>query len=217
MQLQNPSEAVLEPATNYPRLRKFNLGLSVVTALLGVFLAVSPVLPNVIFLFKKRTTQSAPYGGALQEVLNDAKNPDEPPPAPVGIPDTNQLVIPSIFLNETILEGNTIGTADNGPWRRPLSGNPEAGGNTVIVGHRWTYRAARDIFFHLDKVAVGDPIALYWNKKEYIYKVTAISVVQPHEIWVEEQTDTPTVTLYTCTPVWSSRQRLVVRAELQTP
>jgi LPXTG-site transpeptidase (sortase) family protein len=216
----SPSEAAMPPVNAYPRLRKFNLGLSVVTAVLGIFLAISPFIPQITFFIDStRNKPSVPYGGLLSDALNQrTNNPDDrTAPTPLtNVPDTNQLVIPSMFLNETILEGNSIATADKGPWRRPLSGNPIVGGNTVIVGHRWTYRAARDIFFHLDKVKVGDPIAIYWDKKEYLYEVTEVKIVQPHENWVEEQTNQPLLTLYTCTPVWSSRQRLVVRAALKT-
>lgn len=207
-----------DQTNDYPRLRKFNIGLSVVTALLGLFLAVSPIIPQITFLIdSKRNKPVAPYGGRLSlavDSLNGETDPDTVDDRTNNVPETNHLVLPSIFLNEEILEGDTIATADKGPWRRPTSGTPETGGNTVIVGHRWTYRAARDIFFHLDKVKVGDPIGLYWNNAEYVYKVSEVRIVMPHEIWVEEQTDTPTLTLYTCTPIWSSRQRLVVRAEL---
>ncbi len=204
------------PSDNYPRLRKLNLLLTVCTVFVGLYLAISPIVPAVLFIIKdKRTAASAPYGGKLDEALRSVDATATANPQPQGIPTTNQLVIPGIFLNEPILEGDTIATANNGAWRRPTSSRPDIGGNTVIVGHRWTYRAARDVFFHLDKVKVGDPIAVYWQQKEYLYKVSSVSVVLPHEVWVEEQTNTPTLTLYTCTPVWSSRQRLVIRAELQ--
>ena len=200
------------------RLHTINLLLAAGCVIVGLYLAISPVIPIITFAIKaKRTPVSAPYGGRLANIL--APQNDTPPsdtPAAAAPPTSNQLVIPSIFFNETILEGDTIATADRGAWRRPASSTPDAGGNTVIVGHRWTYRAARDIFFHLDKVKVGDSLAVYWQQNEYIYKVTSIQVVEPHEIWVEEQTDIPSLTLYTCTPVWSSKHRLVIRAELQS-
>ena len=53
-----------------------------------------------------------------------------------------------------------------------------------------------------------------WEDKEYDYKVTSIREVPPTAIEIEAPTDANIVTLYTCTPLWSAKNRLVVVAEL---
>ena len=39
-------------------------------------------------------------------------------------------------------------------------------------------------------------------------------VVDPTQIEIEAPTDDPILTLYTCTPVWTAAQRLIVRSKL---
>jgi len=61
---------------------------------------------------------------------------------------------------------------------------------------------------------MGDELGIYWQGKIYTYKVNAIRVVEPTEISVESPSDSPKLTLYTCTPLWSAKQRLVIEAGL---
>lgn len=131
-----------------------------------------------------------------------------------AIPDTNTLVIPGLSLREEILEGSGIETVNRGVWRRPLTSTPDSGGNTVLVGHRFTY-SGKSVFYNLDKVRVGDEIRLYWNNKEYIYITEEIQVVSPDSSVVEAETSEPRLTLYTCTPLLTAKDRLVVKAKLQ--
>jgi sortase A len=63
-------------------------------------------------------------------------------------------------------------------------------------------------------VAVGDPIELIWDVKKYSYQVTTSSVVTSRAVSIEDNTTQPILTLYTCTPLWTSQNRLVVVAKL---
>ena len=56
---------------------------------------------------------------------------------------------------------------------------------------------------------------MYWQGAEYNYAVTAIKVVQATALEVEAPTDEDIVTIYTCTPLWSAKDRLVVIAKRQ--
>ncbi|HZM63945.1 MAG TPA: sortase, partial [Candidatus Saccharimonadales bacterium] len=58
-------------------------------------------------------------------------------------------------------------------------------------------------------------IFLYWEQTKYHYKVQEVFVVKPTAVEVESATDEDVLTLYTCTPLWSGRDRLVIRAVLQ--
>lgn len=100
-----------------------------------------------------------------------------------------------------------------GVWRLPYTSTPDKGGNTVLVGHRFTYTEPQGVFYFLDKIRVGDAITVYWQGKPYEYVVMSTSVVPPTDLAVEAQTTTPRLTLYTCTPLWTAQNRLIVVAE----
>lgn len=128
------------------------------------------------------------------------------------IPKTNNIVIPKIGVDTPILEGKSALTLNDGLWRRPKTSTPDLGGNTVITGHRFMYSTGNKTFYHLDKLAVGDPITVYWKGRAYGYRVTSQKVVAPTEISIEEPTTDERLTLYTCTPLWTSKNRLVITA-----
>ncbi len=130
----------------------------------------------------------------------------------VPVPKENRLIIPKLMLDEPIYEGEPIYTVDKGIWRRPRTSTPDLNSNTVLVGHRFTYRGAA-VFYHLDLVKAGDEMAVYWNGQKYLYKVTTTKIVPPTEVSVEAPTHAQTLTIYTCTPLWTSKDRLVVIAE----
>lgn len=126
----------------------------------------------------------------------------------------NKIIIPSIKLDKKINEGKNIAAANTGPWRLPYTSTPEEGGNTVIVGHRFSYvNPDAASFYMLDGVNLKDKIYVVYDHKLYQYKVVDIKVVSPSEISVEAKTDKPRLTLYTCTPLWTATDRLVIIAE----
>jgi LPXTG-site transpeptidase (sortase) family protein len=127
------------------------------------------------------------------------------------IPTKNTLVIPSMAFSDTVHEGANKWALHFGVWHLPFSSTPDKGGNTVFAGHRFTYHDPA-IFYHLDKVKVGDSITLYWKQKKYDYKVAKVLTVKPTDVSVEKPTDSPRLTIYTCTPLWTSKYRLVVEA-----
>ncbi|HMT55527.1 MAG TPA: sortase, partial [Candidatus Saccharibacteria bacterium] len=125
----------------------------------------------------------------------------------------NRIVIPSIQLNEPIIESDSISAIkDGGTWRRPRSSEPAKDGNTVIVGHRY-YGSNVSTFYHLDKVLPGQKLAIYWEGVEHVYEVTETKTVEASQVEIEAPTTEEQVTLYTCTPIWTAKQRLVVIAK----
>lgn len=118
-----------------------------------------------------------------------------------------------------VVEG--VGTADlrRGPGHLPGSAAPGEVGNLVVSGHRTTYGAP---FRDLDELAPGDPVVVETARGWSTYRVTGSEVVAPSAVEVTEpvpgrpgETATSAVlTLTTCTPAYSARQRLVVHALL---
>jgi LPXTG-site transpeptidase (sortase) family protein len=183
-------------------LRQFNNGLSVVVLILSAYIFLMPVMPAASWW--------AQHQAPLISKPATAKTP--PPQAPNTPPD-HTLVIPSLAMQETIHEGRNEATLSKGVWKLPTSSTPEKGSNTVMAGHRYTYSGS-GVFYHLDKVKTGDLIYIYWGDKRYTYDVNKVEEVPPTEVSVEAPTQDSIVTVYTCTPLWSFKDRLVIQAKL---
>lgn len=193
-----------EPVKKSGRLRTFNNVLSVVVICLSAYIVVLPLLPNVTYKINKATGNKPP----LVIANTPGVSQKTPPPAPAE----NTLVIPSINLQKTIYDGTSLSNLSKGVWHRPLSSNPDLGHNTVFVGHRFGYNGD-GVFYHLDKVSQGDKIFVYWSGKKHAYIVTQKIVVKPTDTQVEAKTSKSILTLYTCTPLWTFTDRLVIIAE----
>ncbi len=127
---------------------------------------------------------------------------------------TNRLIIPSLQFEQPVLEGPNEGVLLRGIWRRPQTSTPDKESNTVIVGHRFSYRDNRS-FYHLDKVQMDEKLIVVWEKKIYVYTVSSVTIVAPNAIEVEAATNDARLTLYTCTPLWTAKQRLVITSRLE--
>lgn len=196
----------MEIALGKIKLRQVNNLLSVLVIGISVYIILTPFFPQFQFWYKKTLGSKPPLVAA-----NDASKPNRPVEV---IPKENTLVIPRLLMQEQIFEGPNVGVLRKGIWRRPSTDAPDRGGNTVIVGHRFTYSDPSGPFYHLNKVKIGDEIFVYWQEKKYTYRVSNVAVVPATDLEVEETSSTPVLTLYTCTPLWSAKDRLVVQAKL---
>ena len=123
----------------------------------------------------------------------------------------HQLIIPSIGVNAKVFIGKDPSLLNKGVWHRPNSNVPKDGGNVVLTAHRFYYTGfAPNTFYALNYVQKGDKILLHWEGESFAYTVKEIKVVEPTEISVEENFHDDRITLYTCTPLWTSDKRLVV-------
>ncbi|MCA9343188.1 class E sortase [Candidatus Saccharibacteria bacterium] len=186
-------------------LRKLNNILTVLVIGLGLYLVITPFLPQLLFWLKDSTGQidnTIPYS---KTNTDDASQPD--------LPSENRLVVPQMDLDSEVHDGQYASTLRKGIWHRPQTSTPDKGGNTVMVGHRFTYSSPA-IFYHLDKLKADDELAVIWNEQLYTYKVREVKIVNPTEVHIENNTEESILTLYTCTPMWTAKQRLVVISEL---
>ena len=130
------------------------------------------------------------------------------------IPNYNMIVIPRMGVKAIINEGTTADTLGKGIWRMPQGANPADGGNTVITAHRYLYRPPDPrTFFLIDKLIPGDTFYVYWKGKRYDYKVCESKIVSPNEVNILYNTSTNQITLFSCTPLFTSDNRLVVIAD----
>lgn len=133
-----------------------------------------------------------------------------------GVPDPGDayalLQIPKIGVDVAVVEGVSVADLKKGPGHYPGSAVPGGLGNFVVSGHRTTYGAP---FFDLDQVEVGDEItAIDRDQKVHKYIVSETKIVLPTEVGVIARTDDARLTLTTCHPRFSARQRLIVVADL---
>jgi sortase A len=125
-----------------------------------------------------------------------------------------RLTIPRLDLDWTVVSGVTRNDLKEGPGHFQDTPLPGQLGNSAIAGHRTTSGAP---FGNLDQLAPGDDVeVLLPNGLRYVYVVTGSEVVSPDEYRVISGSDAgkATLTLVTCTPKWSSTNRLIVYAEL---
>lgn len=121
------------------------------------------------------------------------------------------LRIPAIGVDAVIFEGVDVETLRKGPGHMPGTPLPGQPGNAVISGHRTTYGRP---FFDFDLLAPGDRIELETAIGTHVYRVREIEIVAPTDVWVTAERAGGWLTMTTCNPKFSARERLVVWAEL---
>jgi len=109
----------------------------------------------------------------------------------------------------------------NGVVHYPGTANPGEIGNVVIFGHSsnyvWAEGNYKDVFAPLHGMEVGQKIYIEYQGTRYIYSVQEIKTVEPDEVSVLQQTSKKELTLITCTPVGTNKQRLIVKASQVAP
>ncbi len=197
-------------AVKSSRLRQFNNVLSIVIVALGIYIFATPWLPQANFWWRQKFGAKPSLVIASTNSQPDQPNSDKPTET---FPQDNVLVIPKLLLQLKIFEGPGSGTLAQGIWHRPNTSSPNKDGNTVIVGHRFTYSHPNGPFYFLDRLASGDDIIVYWQQQKYVYRVDSVFVTQANDVGIEKASDTSMLTLYTCTPLWSAKDRLIVQAK----
>ena len=162
------------------------------------------------------STDAAPSTGAESSapLPSQPAQPIAPPADPNGFEDQIQLgrmSIPSLGVDEPLLEGIRLTTLDNGPGHWPGTAMPGQVGNVVVAGHRTSHGA---VFRDIDRLVPGDVVNFTVDGEVLEYHVTGTEIVEPDAIWIVDPTSTPTATLFACHPPGSTRQRIVVFLEL---
>ncbi len=125
------------------------------------------------------------------------------------------LEIPSIDLTEAIAEGDSQTVMKSAIWHMENTPFPSGfGGNCVLSGHRSVTYGKN--FNRLDEVKVNDGIMINTINWIFTYRVYEILVVEPEELSVVADSDNPTLTLITCTPLGIASHRLILHCELKS-
>ncbi|MBW8824907.1 MAG: class E sortase [Acidobacteria bacterium] len=123
-----------------------------------------------------------------------------------------RLRIPAIDLDVVVVEGTTASALRAGAGHYVNTPLPCEAGNVGIAGHRTTYGRP---FNHVDLLQPGDTITLQTPVGQCTYRVDqAPFATSPFDTSVVANTHDAMLTLTTCHPKGSARQRLIIKARL---
>ncbi len=134
-----------------------------------------------------------------------------PPPPPEDGDALAEIRIPRIGVTKTIVEGVSTDQLKKGPGHYPGTPLPGQAGNASVAGHRTTYGAP---FNRIDELELNDLIYVTTLQGSFVYRVSEQLIVSPSDVWVLDPSEDNRLTLTTCHPKYSARERLVVVAEL---
>ena len=133
----------------------------------------------------------------------------------------NRLYIPKIDINLPYSTGGAETMERGAWWRKPENGNPKDGGNFVLSAHRFIMGLTpqqtlrKSPFYNIDKLTVGDEIIIDYNGVRYNYVISEKQSVKPDAVEIEQLTDQPQLTLYSCTLGGANDGRDVIIAKLK--
>jgi sortase A len=162
------------------------------------------------------TGGSAPPGATFPAVAPAPVHQDIPPIeqgqviAKLEIPKIGKEGADALY----VVPGVSHDDLKKGPGHYPDTPLPGQLGNASIAGHRTTFG---EPFRHVDQLARGDQIIVtMFTGDRFVYEVDSTEIVGPDDYFVVTTTD-PTVaelTLTSCHPVYTARNRIAVHAFL---
>ena len=203
--LRDGSRFLIDTLRSRPIARRMLSGFSIITAVVAIGMLAYPLYTN----YMQDRLQSKL---AIQLHSAESKAAYESGHTPEGDALT-RLVIPALQVDTVVVEGTGASALRAGAGHYPNTPLPGEDGNVAIAGHRTTYGKP---FANLDRLNVGEEIVLETPIGRHVYKITREPfVVSNTDFTVIAQTPGKTLTLTTCHPKGSARQRLIIRAEIQ--
>jgi len=156
--------------------------------------------------------------GTTSTTVDDGATTTTAPPATVPpmepVPEgeaTARIRIPRIGVDKIVVQGVALRDLKKGPGHYPDTPLPGQQGNAAIAGHRTTYGAP---FNRIDELVAGDEVFVETVQGEFRYLVSEQLIVSPTQVDVLDDKGDNRLTLTSCHPKYSSRQRIVVVAQL---
>ena len=143
----------------------------------------------------------------------DETPPEEPPrqweyePGDV----VGRILIPKLEVDALVVYGTDLSLLARAPGIYPQGSLPGEEGNLAIAGHRTTYGAW---FRHIDQMEAGDQVIFIHEGTQYIYQTERVFTVASNDWTVIHPTDYQAVTLTSCHPPGSARERIILRGRL---
>lgn len=202
-------------STPKKRLKALIFTLRLLAFFLVLYLLLMPYLPKAIYKLEgnEKDLSEAKNLAQVVEKVEIIKN--KLPQSEYAI-SPNRLIIPKIMVNTPItVTNNEEYGLSRGAWAYPKGSTPDKGGNTILTGHRFKYLPPSNLTFYLfDKLEIGDIVTVIWEDKNYYYRIKEIKTVPETDLSPYNKSDKPILTMFTCTPIFSTSHRLVITAEL---
>jgi LPXTG-site transpeptidase (sortase) family protein len=186
------------------------LGIITIAALLAIF-----NMPYLVARFNYETKASA--APAVTTIAAA--------PKPAYKPQENRVIINKINVDAPVIYDQTSTQSavfqkalQDGVVHYATTALPGQAGNVALFGHSsgapWHPGNYKFVFTLLDKLVPGDDITIDYNGTRYTYRVTSKEVVSPDDLSIlkTKNGSEHDLELITCTPVGTSKNRLVVHA-----
>ncbi|HUC05589.1 MAG TPA: class E sortase [Acidimicrobiales bacterium] len=169
----------------------------------------------------RNTLQQEAQNAAVRHALAEAAALDKLPTGPPRIAPTSKapaegqpvgvIRIPTIGINQVLVEGTNTNDLRKGPGHYIGTPLPGQAGNSGVAGHRTTYGHP---FYNLDALKPGDDIVVTTVQGIFVYDTIRSQVVSPSDSAVLDNAFGAYITLTTCNPRFSASSRLVVTGKL---
>ena len=169
--------------------------------------------------FKPQTLEGEEESVAITDDIREEKDTtkegEDNTNAAITMPSEGDILymlrIPCIDSENPVREGVSLGVLADSLGHEPGTAFIGEEGNCVIAGHR-NYSFG-SFFNRLDEVSIGDQIYVDTEDGSLCYTVFDITVVEPDDLSILEDTGEETLTLYTCMPLYLATHRLVIVAK----
>lgn len=194
---------LLRALNDRPIARRMMSGLALLLAVAGVGMLAYPFATNVYSNRLQQQLERELFTPALANKYREGK---------LEVGDSlTRIAIPSINIDVVVVEGTSATALRAGAGHYTNTPLPGEEGNVAIAGHRTTYGKP---FANLDKLVTGAEIILDTPIGTNYYKVSRdYEIVAANDWRPIEQSPGKTLTLTTCHPKGSARQRLIIKAE----
>jgi sortase A len=193
----------------------------------GILLMIIPLSGNLITRYQQEqmlrqyeetlrnqaSQLNASFEEATGEEMPDTTDSAVLPGKPAEKPEQaiGKILIPAIDSELLVVEGTDSRQLRWGAGHLTGSAYPGESGNCVLAAHRdYTFGT---YFSRLDEVNEGDIIEVEYLGFTHSYRVIGSMVTTPDDLSVLMPTENPMLTLITCHPRGSGKERLIVTAE----
>lgn len=215
---QKIREKATDKAKKSRRFRKFiPLIAGLTVALLILFLQYNRLIFAPIMAYVSPGNAPASEIDALDPTITQVISPDP------------RLIIPKLNVDVPIRFNvelpDVMSAMNNGVAHYRIAGAsayPGQIGNFIITGHSagdvYSSNPYKYIFSGLERLEDGDLIYVNYESTRYTYRVVKKEVVEPSNVAaLVVETNKPLITLVTCTPLGTSRYRLLITGEQISP
>lgn len=200
------------------KMRKFiPLFAGLAVMLIILFLQYNRLIFAPIMAYVSPGNAPASEIEALDPTITQAVSPDP------------RLIIPKLNVDVPVRFGvplsGVMSAMNNGVAHYRIAGAsayPGEIGNFIVTGHSagdvYSSNPYKYIFSGLERLEEGDLIYMNYNSVRYTYRVTGKKVIEPTDVdALIINTNKPMITLVTCTPLGTSRYRLLVFGDQISP